>query len=88
MSARTCCRRSAEVAGWILPGATLALLPKCPACLAAYVAVATGLGISFSAATYLRTTLIIASVSLLVAVAVRRGIRLSRRRAQLLNHAS
>jgi hypothetical protein len=39
---------------WGLPVATLALVPKCPACVAAWVLVATGMGISFSAATGLR----------------------------------
>ena len=75
MSARSCCGRGAEVAGWIVPGVTLALLPKCPACVAAYVALATGLGISFSTAAYIRTSIVIASVSVLVFVGVRRGIR-------------
>lgn len=75
MSARSCCGRSAEIAGWIVPGATLALLPKCPACVAAYIALATGLGISFSTAAYIRTSLVIASVSVLGLVAARRGIR-------------
>lgn len=81
MSARTCCRRGAEAAGWIVPGATLALLPKCPMCLAAYIAVATGLGISFSAATYLQTSLMIGSIAVLAFVAIRLGLRWRRHRA-------
>ncbi|MEA2712031.1 MAG: hypothetical protein QOF78_4632 [Phycisphaerales bacterium] len=79
MSARSCCRRSAEVAGWIVPGATLALLPKCPACVAAYIALATGLGISFSTAAYIRTSLVIVSVSVLVFVAARKAKQLAAR---------
>jgi hypothetical protein len=67
-----------ELAGWIIPGATLALLPKCPACVAAYIALATGVGISFSAATYIRTSLLVASVVVLLYVAARRGIRWAR----------
>ena len=75
MSARSCCGRGAEVAGWVVPGATLALLPKCPACVAAYVAVATGVGVSVSTAAYIRTSLVIASVCVLALLAARRGIR-------------
>ena len=82
MRARSCCARGAEVAGWVVPGATLALLPKCPGCLAAYVTLATGLGVSSSAATYLRTSVVTASVAVLVFVAARRGMRWSRGRAQ------
>jgi len=52
-------RRGGELAGWIIPSAILALLPKCPACVAAYVALATGIGISLPIATYLRAMLVL-----------------------------
>jgi hypothetical protein len=65
-------RRGGELAGWIVPSATLALLPKCPACVVAYVALATGIGISLPIATYLRAMLVLFSVALLVFVAARR----------------
>jgi hypothetical protein len=72
MNVRSCCGRGAEAAGWVVPGVTLALLPKCPACVAAYVALATGVGVSFSTAAYLRTLVVVVCVSLLVFVAMRR----------------
>lgn len=69
---------AAEGLGWLTSGMTLALIPKCPACLAGYVAVATGIGLSMPAATYLRWGLIVSSVAVLVMLAGRRLRRIFR----------
>ncbi|MDB6029736.1 MAG: hypothetical protein JWM16_74 [Verrucomicrobiales bacterium] len=70
-------RRSGEIAGWVLPSITLALIPKCPVCVAAYVALATGLGISFHIAAYLRMVLVglcVASLAFVAAARLRKFI--------------
>ena len=69
-------RRSAnasrEILRWVFPSATLALMPKCPACIVAYIAIATGAGISISTATYLRMLLMVVCAMSLFFLAARR----------------
>jgi hypothetical protein len=59
-------RRWRKSAGWIVPGTILALLPKCPACIVAYFALAGGIGISLTTATYLRMALVVLCIGSLV----------------------
>jgi hypothetical protein len=69
MKAATCCKKSA---GGVLPGILLVLMPKCPVCLALYLSAATGIGIPFATARYLRILLIAGCVGALLLFAWRR----------------
>ena len=56
--------------GWLrggVAGVFYLLMPKCPACVASYIAVTTGLGISYTAAGWLRYAILTTCVILLVA---------------------
>lgn len=64
-----------------LPTIILALLPKCPACLAAYLALGTGISFSVAAASALRTLLIVSCVVALAWVLVSTLLSAWRRRA-------
>ena len=78
MNARHCCGRKAaavprgfwgRISGGVLPGALLVLMPKCPICIAAYVALLTGVGVSVSTAAYLREGMIGLSLGSLLLLA-------------------
>lgn len=45
-------------ANWIVPSAVLIVMPKCPVCLAAYITLVTGIGVSLTLAAYLRFFLV------------------------------
>ena len=68
----TWARRAREGFAWVLPSAALVFVPKCPACLAGYVLLWTGLGLSLSAATYLRWALVFVCVASLLFLIVKR----------------
>lgn len=51
-------RRTGGAASWALPSVALALVPKCPMCIAAYLAIGGSLGVSLSTAAHLRTALV------------------------------
>lgn len=81
-------RRGGRFAIWIIPGATLVLLPKCPICVAAYVALFTGIGISIADAAILRTSVLVLCIGSLVCLVMKRLSRLASRNRRADNCAN
>jgi len=59
-------QRGFALAKFSLPTLILTLLPKCPACFAAYIALGTGISLSVQAASVFRSTLVATCVAALV----------------------
>lgn len=68
-----------SAAQWSIPGLILCFVPKCPACIAAYCMLWTGLGISFATASILRHSMIGISLALIVFLSLRLGFRVCNR---------
>jgi hypothetical protein len=69
-------RRTRGAAAWALPSVALALVPKCPMCVVAYLAIGGGLGVSLTTAAHLRTALVWlcwSTLALLIARLAARG---------------
>jgi hypothetical protein len=68
-------RRLRGALSWLLPATLLALMPKCPVCLAAYAALVTGIGITIPAAAAIRTAMLAACLASLGFLVVRMALR-------------
>src|SRR5581483_7426081 len=55
-------KRFVNTIKFMMPGIVLTLIPKCPVCFAAYIALGTGIGLSLTTATYIRMVLILLCV--------------------------
>lgn len=74
-------RRVLRTIQWAAPAAALAMTPKCPACVAGYVAAVTGIGLSAAAAAQVRFALVWGCCALLALVVARRTFALRRSRS-------
>lgn len=71
-------RRIGEAAEWLLPGTALALLPKCPLCVAAYVALGTGFMMTPASAHLLLRTVTVLCIGALAFCLTRRMMKYCR----------
>jgi hypothetical protein len=66
-------RRAWQSIQWIFPSTLLVLMPKCPFCVAAYVALFTGVSISVTTARWLQVLMFVLCLASLTYIAVRKG---------------
>ncbi len=64
-------RRAWRGIQWLFPTALLVLMPKCPMCVAAYIALFTGVGISVSTAQWIQILMLVFCFTSLTYLAVR-----------------
>ena len=81
-------QRARGAAAWALPSFALALVPKCPLCIAAYLTIGGGLSVSLTTVTQLRTLLMWFCWSVLMLLAVRMSIRFMHRMRIAREHES
>jgi hypothetical protein len=75
---RRLARRLSGAAASLLPGVGLALLPKCPMCLAAWLTLLTGVGVSAAAAARIRGLIVaflVGALAFASLLRVRRALR-------------
>ena len=76
-----CCttRRISRTAGWLVPAAILAMLPKCPMCFVIYFATLTGVGLSVATAAHVRMLLVVMCAASFILLAAKHILLLARR---------
>lgn len=67
-------KRATTLGTWALPVAVLTLIPKCPACVAMYVLLFTGVGISFPAAAAARWVMVGVCIAAIATLSIRAGL--------------
>ncbi len=81
MKGPACCTRhrlapgkakAAQGTGFLMGAILLVLTPKCPLCVAAYLATLTGISLSVTAATYLKDAVSLAGIALITLTVVAR----------------
>jgi len=73
-------RRAWRSIQWLFPATLLVLIPKCPLCVAAYVALFTGIGVSVSTARWIQILMLMFCLTSLAYLAVRYWRRRSKAR--------